>query len=77
MLGNVYEWVNDWRDEKYYQSSPSQDPAGSTSGQQRVLRGGSWLNLPMVVRVSYRGENYPGSRIDRNGFRCGGEVVNP
>jgi len=76
-LGNVWEWVNDWYDEKYYQSSPSQDPAGSTSGQQRVLRGGSWLNLPMVVRVSYRGENYPGSRIDRNGFRCGGEVVNP
>ena len=76
-LGNAWEWVNDWYDENYYSTSPSADPPGPTSAQVRVLRGGSWLNLPTVVRVSYRGGNYPGFRVERNGFRCGGEVVNP
>ncbi len=40
-LGNVWEWVNDWYDEKYYQKSPAKDPPGPTSGEFRVLRGGS------------------------------------
>ena len=26
VIGNVWEWVNDWYDPNYYQSSPSQDP---------------------------------------------------
>jgi len=28
VLGNVWEWVNDWYNTNYYQSSPSQDPPG-------------------------------------------------
>jgi serine/threonine-protein kinase len=74
MLGNVWEWVNDWYDDKYYQNAPSQDPPGPTSGQLRVLRGGSWLNYPRVVRVSFRISDYPAVRNNSNGFRCGGEV---
>jgi formylglycine-generating enzyme required for sulfatase activity len=79
MLGNVWEWVNDWYDEKYYQSSPSQDPAGPTSGEDRVLRGGSWVNFfPRLVRVSYRGGDDPGLRYGYfYGVRCGGEVAGP
>jgi formylglycine-generating enzyme required for sulfatase activity len=72
-LGNVWEWVNDWYDEHYYQGSPSQDPQGPTNGQLRVLRGGSWLDDPQIVRVSNRTGGYPTGY----GFRCGGEVVNP
>jgi serine/threonine-protein kinase len=74
MLGNVWQWVNDWYDESYYQSSPSQDPAGPTSGQYRVLRGGSWCDSPRVVRVSNRIGSCPAGRSDGYGFRCGGEV---
>jgi formylglycine-generating enzyme required for sulfatase activity len=77
MLGNVWEWVNDWYDEKYYQGSPSHDPAGPTSGWMRVLRGGSWSINPGLVRVWNRHSLTPGFRCYVNGFRCGGEVFAP
>jgi formylglycine-generating enzyme required for sulfatase activity len=77
VLGNVWEWVNDWYDEKYYQSSPSQDPPGPVSGSQRVLRGGSWAWVSSHVRVSVRSGYDPAHGYDDLGFRCGGEVVIP
>jgi len=76
-LGNVWEWVNDWYDGNYYQNSPSQDPPGPTSGQARVLRGGSWSMNPGNVRVTYRVRVDPGVTSLINGFRCGGEVFAP
>jgi formylglycine-generating enzyme required for sulfatase activity len=77
MLGNVWEWVNDWYDDKYYQNSPSQDPPGPTSGHARVLRGGSWSVYSEYVRVSGRNDYNPSTRVYYLGVRCGGEVVNP
>ena len=77
MLGNVWEWVNDWYDQNYYQNSPSQDPSGPSSGTERVLRGGSWASPPRNVRVSDRRRYNPGSRNAFYGFRCGGEVFAP
>ena len=77
ILGNVWEWVNDWYDENYYQNSPSQDPSGPASGQLRVLRGGSWNDLPRSVRVSLRNGYGPADRYLYNGFRCGGDVFPP
>jgi len=70
VLGNVWEWVNDWYGVEYYQSSPSQDPAGPTNGEFRVLRGGSWRSNPSGVRVSYRYMEYPSVRYEHVGFRC-------
>src|SRR5437899_167917 len=52
MLGNVWEWVGDWYDEKYYAKSPSVDPTGPTSGKYRVVRGGSWDYVSRVLRSS-------------------------
>jgi formylglycine-generating enzyme required for sulfatase activity len=77
ILGNVWEWVNDWDDQSYYQNSPSQDPTGPASGQYRVLRGGSWSNLPSYLRVSRRFARKPSVRTVYNGFRCGWEVAGP
>jgi len=78
-LGNVWEWVNDWYDENYYQHSPSEDPSGPTSGQYRVLRGGSWYDFPPLVRASYR--TGVGRRAGPGplavGFRCAREVDSP
>jgi formylglycine-generating enzyme required for sulfatase activity len=80
MLGNVWEWANDWYDASYYHNGPSQDPQGPARGQGRVQRSGCYGDDPRFVRVSYRGGNNPTFK-DFNyygvGFRCGGELGNP
>jgi formylglycine-generating enzyme required for sulfatase activity len=77
MLGNVEEWVNDWYDQNYYQNSPSQDPTGPASGQDRILRGGSFLFPEAAARASYRLGTKPTKVNEDFGFRCGGEVFAP
>ena len=41
MLGNVWEWVQDWYSD--YPGGLVVDPRGPGSGSDRVSRGGSWL----------------------------------
>jgi formylglycine-generating enzyme required for sulfatase activity len=78
VLGNVWEWVNDWYDETYYQNSPSQDPPGPANGQRRVLRGGSWGASPVFARVSRRIGGVPYQWNNSYfGFRCNWNAVNP
>jgi len=77
MLGNVWEWLNNWYGENYYQNSPATDPQGPASGGLRVLRGGSWSNVPRSVRVSYRYRYAPVNRVVVNGCRCAWEVNIP
>jgi len=71
MAGNVCEWVNDWYGKNYYASSPSSNPAGPSSGEQRVLRGGSLMAPgPEFLRASHREGYYPGLSSGDVGFRC-------
>jgi len=76
-LGNVWEWVNDWYSETYYHRSPPQDPPGPTRQRLRVLRGGSWLDFPGLVRVPVRNMYAPASKYSNVGFRCVLEVPGP
>jgi formylglycine-generating enzyme required for sulfatase activity len=53
-LGNVWEGVNDGYDPNYYQSGLAQNPSGRATDRERVLRGGSWIVDPKLLRVSNR-----------------------
>jgi sulfatase modifying factor 1 len=70
MLGSVWEWVADWYGGDSYSMSPELNPSGPASGTMRVLRGGSWLNPPRLIRFSDRGRSEPDARFNYFGMRC-------
>jgi eukaryotic-like serine/threonine-protein kinase len=71
MAGNVDEWVADWFDVYYYNTSPSSNPTGPSTGDYRVVRGGDWFSgVEQLVRVSRRDFSDPTSDYSSGGFRC-------
>jgi formylglycine-generating enzyme required for sulfatase activity len=69
--GNVWEWCQDLYDANYYQHSPKKDPASSSDGTRRVLRGGSWYAPALDCRAAYRNVCYdPTDRSSAVGFRA-------
>jgi len=67
MHGNVWEWCYDWKGD--YPSGSVSDPSGPSSGEDRVLRGGSWVNYARSCRSAYRIGDTPGFRNFDLGFR--------
>lgn len=55
MGGNVMEWVQDYYDRNYYDSSPVENPQGPTVGTSRVNKGGNWFASPADCRCAFRG----------------------
>ena len=70
MAGNVWEWVNDWYDARYYEKSPKKNPKGPDTGTKKVIRGAGWQNESPTVRIFTRVESDPAVRNESTGFRC-------
>ena len=72
MAGNVWEWVEDcWH--KDYSGAPADGSAWTSDcirSNDRVRRGGSWLNPASALRATYRHRGAPSLRFYNLGFRC-------
>lgn len=65
LLGNVWEWTDDW----YHPSSYLVDTEPAYAGAQRVVRGGSWANDRRTIAVTTRGAQPPDWSTAFLGFR--------
>lgn len=74
MAGNVAEWVSDYYSERQYETQAraggAVNPTGPITGQQKVLRGGSWNGLPFFSRTVHRQLALPDEYRRWIGFRC-------
>lgn len=67
MIGNVWEWVQDWYDP--YTAGTASASTEPKKGKSKVFRGGSWNYAPRSCRAAYRLDNVPSSRLPFVGFR--------
>lgn len=77
MLGNVWEWVQDWwtihHDQEDGEEALLVDPQGPAEGRDKVKKGGSFLchrSYCYRYRLGSRFQSTPDSAASNIGFRC-------
>ncbi len=75
IAGNVWEWVQDWFGP--YTADAALNPAGPSSGVERVCRGGGWRDQAEFFRMARRQHFPPGHHSDDRGFRLFRDVRQP
>jgi sulfatase modifying factor 1 len=78
ITGNTWEWCSDWFDANFHRRGLQQNPLGPPSGQNRVMKCGSFLchhSYCNRYRVAARTSNMPDSSSSNVGFRCAMNTV--
>jgi formylglycine-generating enzyme required for sulfatase activity len=71
MHGNVWQWVEDCYAESYDDAPADGSAVRSGDCSQRVIRGGSWFDIPVVLRSASREGTSAVLRDGNIGFRVG------
>jgi formylglycine-generating enzyme required for sulfatase activity len=76
LCGNVWEWCSTMAESPSgasygypYDPRDGREDVGTGDGTYRIVRGGSYLNPPFLVRSAYRGRDLQDQRLSRSGFR--------
>jgi formylglycine-generating enzyme required for sulfatase activity len=69
LVGNAEEWVADWWAPEYPMTSET-NPKGPTVGDEKIVRGGSYLQGKHSLRAAERNKDVPSARRPWRGFRC-------
>ncbi|MBN1233284.1 MAG: formylglycine-generating enzyme family protein [Candidatus Coatesbacteria bacterium] len=76
MTGNVFEWTSDWYHDDWYKAgNENVNPQGPSYGIEKVVKGGSYLNLGFCLRCADRHHYDPLLTSEIVGFRCVRNIV--
>lgn len=72
-IGNAWEWCADWWSTTFHVSASTDNPTGPPTGEQRVMKGGSFLchrSYCNRYRIAARTSQSPDSSTANITFRC-------